>query len=311
MDFIKNLTKPFENASEFLRERLASRLASAYAVSWLVYNWRLVYYFINSNADTETKINIIDIKYIDNPYTYLLPLLFAFGYIILYPPLSALADFFWTMLDNFPRRKFKAFLEGRVPLFEDDRVAMFKYVHAQSEKAKEEIKHKNNEIASLRALLANSGIPNSEIENAENNSNDDENPYDYDSFIDTKALNSENTVYFLRRWVSSKFYLSLNNSVHQVEVDRIVLVIQSIAQSHPEPWKIKPLTLNKDGKNQNLSIEMVESIVLKLASVGMILPPDFGLKGINNTSNIEADHDDLFVLSKEGVKQIKDAMAST
>jgi hypothetical protein len=309
MEFIKNLTKPFENTSEFIKERLTSRLASAYAIAWLVYNWRLLFYFINSNADIETKILVIDMFYIDNPNTYLYPLFFAFGYIILYPPLSALADFIWTLFDSFPRRKFKAIIEGRVPLFEEDRVALFSFVNEQTDKANEEIKQKNKEIASLRALLSNSGILNSEIENIDHDNDND--PYDYDSFIDVKALNNENTIYFLRRWVSLKFHLSLENSVHRAEVDKIVLVIQSIAQSHPEPWKIKQLTLNKDGKNQIVPVAIVESIILKLISTGIILPPNFGLRGLSDISSDRVDHDDLFVLSKEGVMQVKEAIAST
>jgi len=100
-DFFGHFKPIFENT----QYRFNNPLGYAFAFSWVLFNWKAVYYFFFSDEKASDKIVYLQSMYVtDNvtSYTFLLvlPLLSSVSYIILAPIISNLATMTWSFFDK-------------------------------------------------------------------------------------------------------------------------------------------------------------------------------------------------------------------
>jgi hypothetical protein len=102
---IKDFFGYFKPIFENTQYRFNNPLGYAFAFSWVLFNWKAVYYFFFSDEKASDKIIYLQSMYVsDNGiiYTYLLvlPLLSSVAYIILAPIISNLATMTWSFFDK-------------------------------------------------------------------------------------------------------------------------------------------------------------------------------------------------------------------
>jgi hypothetical protein len=273
MDFIKSLTSLFNTSTLAIKDRLASRFASSFAVAWIIVNWRLIYYFFGSDKATEEKIRVIDKLYTPIELTFCWPLFLAISYIILYPFVSVYGDLAWTYFESIAKRKAKAILENKVPLFQEDKDALIRFVKSQTQTSKEAMRKKDDELESLQALLVNSGMlsselkPNSvEIPPYDNNFGHD---YELDSTV-LSCVNKEAGNFQIREWLAQEFDLDLDDALHKKEIDQMSSMVKNIIRAHPVEWVAKQYKFDLNGTAYNLNQQQVNSFALKLEKKDII-----------------------------------------
>jgi ABC-type cobalt transport system substrate-binding protein len=274
MDFIKSLTSLFNTSTLAIKDRLASRFASSFAVAWIIVNWRLIYYFFGSDKTTEEKIQVIDKLYIPHELTLYWPLSLAILYILLYPFVSVFGDLVWTYFERIAKRKAGAILENKVPLFQEDKDALIRFVKSQTQTSKEAMRKKDDELESLQAILVNSGMLSSELKpnlvKSPYDDNDIGPDYELDSDI-LSCVNTESGNFQIREWLAQEFDSDLDNAVQKKEIDQISCVFKSIIGDQPEHWRLRELKYNLNGTSNILSKQQVDSIALKLKKKDIIL----------------------------------------
>lgn len=80
-----------------LSERIANPLSGAFILSWLVWNWRLLYFFFSADANTsfDTRVSLVSFRYISWEYNLIYPLLSAAFLVVVYPLLTTEATRIW------------------------------------------------------------------------------------------------------------------------------------------------------------------------------------------------------------------------
>jgi hypothetical protein len=65
MEFIKTLTDSFQAIAGNFKDRITNPIGGAFLTSWLIVNWKLVYYFLLNDENVVNKIEFIEKNYSD------------------------------------------------------------------------------------------------------------------------------------------------------------------------------------------------------------------------------------------------------
>lgn len=84
------------------RERLNSKFIFSFVISWAVFNFKGIAYFIFANVPIAKKLDTISIDYIGNAWSWVVPILFAIFYVVALPYIQNYFDK-WTAKANIER----------------------------------------------------------------------------------------------------------------------------------------------------------------------------------------------------------------
>jgi hypothetical protein len=140
-----------------LHERLTSPLSGAFFISWIVWNWRAVYYVFFSEASLPIaqRLVYINSNFVDLGHNLLYPVLSTIFLVGVYPVFTTGALWVWLKFRTWQNR-IKNKIERQTLLTAEQSFA----VRLESTKARADfdnlMKSKDDEIASLRVLLSSS-----------------------------------------------------------------------------------------------------------------------------------------------------------
>lgn len=158
-----------KSINSFLYERLSSPLYSTLSVSWLIWNWKIIYltFFISEENICDTKINYILKNYCNSHYLYTGPILSTVIIITLMPFVSNAA--FWFSL-KFEKWKYdqKNAIERSKLLTIEQSIQIRNEIFQQEEQFSKVLLQKDSDIDLLRRQL-------SEINNINKNQLDSQN----------------------------------------------------------------------------------------------------------------------------------------
>jgi predicted transcriptional regulator len=156
---MKELLKSIFESSQ---ERIKNPLIGTFAISWILINWKPVFILLFSKLTVEKRILEVELSYTSFNYNFLLPLLIALFYVILFPYLMWLID--ELIKKSTKERKINIItqlildVQGKQKLaIEETKLENIKSdlkdkveSNRQLEKLNKEIELKNNEIESQR-----------------------------------------------------------------------------------------------------------------------------------------------------------------
>jgi len=292
MELIKTLTGLFSDLAKNAKDRIDSRIGGAFLSSWVIINWRLVYYFIFNNDNVVTKIKYIDDNYINYLHNLYMPIVFAAAYILIYPTLSNLSTFIWTISDKWSKILSAKFIENKIPLYEDDKKNLLKSMREQAVKFEKEKGELEEQITSLNSALTNFEQPYEPEPNHYKNSDDyghknngsqvsTKPSQDFDSSILAK-LNTDKGRYLLNEKLAKVFHLEVDNSLDKPELSYYCEVYKSVIKAHPAGFEPRHIKIN----NTQLDINQVKKFLERLIKAGII--------------QVDGIEDNTYILSNDG-----------
>lgn len=104
-DFFDQFFSYLKPLIENTKYRFNNPLGYAFIFSWIVVNWKAVYYFLFSDEKAADKISYLHKMYItDASVSYwwivFLPALLAMSYVIFAPVISNIATGLWSVIDK-------------------------------------------------------------------------------------------------------------------------------------------------------------------------------------------------------------------
>lgn len=58
MDVITSIFKAFQDLTDNFKERITSPVSGAFISIWLIWNWKVTYFFLTDNGTTQKKLVI-------------------------------------------------------------------------------------------------------------------------------------------------------------------------------------------------------------------------------------------------------------
>lgn len=161
-----------------LYERISSPFSGAFVLSWLVWNWKLIYYIITveSKIPFDTRVQFIQSNYIIWEVTLLYPVLSAAFFVIFYPFITTGAMYIWLKHKKWQNEIRDEIEKKQLLTFEQSTELRFQ-IRSQAEKFEKMLQEKDEEIKLLKEKEKldpekNSVISVPEISNSENTSYD-------------------------------------------------------------------------------------------------------------------------------------------
>jgi hypothetical protein len=236
VDFIKAITEAFNSLAQNFNDRIRSPIGGAFFFSWLVFNWKFVYYFIVQVDTAENKIKHIQYSFIDVSNLLVYPAIAAVVYILFFPVISNVSTLVWTVIDKWLKTQNAKIIENAVPLTKKDKVALFDLMRAQNKQHDEEKEKLQDQINALNALVNNMD-PESTLEQkpiinvSVNNSSEVENSSVSDK--DTKGEVSESEA-------KDKVKI-LDDNLANISVGNKISVEEALRHTHVNPVLAKAL----------------------------------------------------------------------
>ncbi len=83
-----------------LYERVSSPLIGSVAISWLIFNWKAIFYLIYSDAKIEEKLLVFSFQYADICLNFIYPLALGFLTSIAYPIAAFVPFYLWESIQH-------------------------------------------------------------------------------------------------------------------------------------------------------------------------------------------------------------------
>lgn len=161
-----------------LYDRLTSPLAGTFALSWLVWNWGLVYYVIigDETRNVIERIDYIKENFLSVKYILVFPFISVLFLILIYPFIANLAYRVMLMF-NKEKRKIKIKIEDEQCLMIKESIEIRNEIRKQTEKYQDFNKQKEEKIKKLeqeiviykRNMIKQKDLENKKIEDTQNN----------------------------------------------------------------------------------------------------------------------------------------------
>jgi len=301
MDLVKSVTDLMGNIIDAFKQRVSSPIVGTFFFSWLIFNWRLVYYFVMSDEAVTQKIKHIELNYLELPNTLYWPLLLTCAYIILFPVVVNISNMIWVSVDSNSRSWSSKVIEENAPITKAEQARLFAHIRKREEEYKSVLESKDSEISSLTSAL-NYQLSAEKVDNADRDElnkrqiaalkneikkakNKMETFYREESYplspIDRHQLESvvlsknvksylESTDgnYLFESLIAKEMGLDKDDIYHSKELHNYKKLLLKVISCYPEPWPIQDFsTTSQDGRsNLRLSKELVESLGKKLIS---------------------------------------------
>jgi hypothetical protein len=245
---LKSVKSVFLSFSGNLRSRISNPLGGAFAVSWLIWNWKIIYIFIRDNSAVQDKIISIN-KLINTDDILFIPLIASLVYIVFYPVIANGSHFIWSYMDKFTKTMASTWFKAYVPISKAEADAIYGLLASDKRDHDEQTSELKGQITALRKLVIH----------LEKTSDDDElvnstktvntaptNLYSFDRHL-VKVFNSVNGKYTLNNAVAKILNKDINDQGHNNEINSVSAIFISMIASYPDTWT--PLPIRVNGKN--------------------------------------------------------------
>lgn len=302
MDLVKSVTDLMGNIIDAFKQRVSSPIVGTFFFSWLIFNWRLVYYFVMSDEGVTQKIKHIELNYLELPNTLYWPLLLTIAYIILFPLVVNISNMIWVSVDSNSRSWSSKVIEENAPITKGEQARLFAHIRKREEEYKSVLESKDSEISSLTSAL-NYQLSDEKVGNANgyelnkrriaelkdevNKANNRLKSYhkeeanyhlsprdkhELESVVLSKNvksyLESSDGNYLFDSLIAKAMGLDKDDTYHSKELHNYKKLLLKVISCYPEPWPIQDFSaISQDGRsNVRLSKELVESLGKKLIS---------------------------------------------
>jgi len=308
MDVVKSITDLFGNVVDAFKERVASPIVGTFIFSWLLINWKLVYFLLGSDESTSSKISHIELHYLDFYHNLLYPILITALYLVLYPLIVNSSNTVWILVDSKSKSIFSKYTETNVPISEEAQEKLFNHLRQQENTFKIELQEKQKQIKALNEALNSQTSKVNELEKklgeyslseqdptAENSVNLESNansrspkpsypppaPVVNDNGLSKDTLDKLNTTegdYRLEYLIANNLDLDRDDNLHKKEIKIAKEIVLKLIKSYPEPWPVREFTaIAPDGRsNMQYSKDVIESFGKKLIKRGWFSPTEYG-----------------------------------
>lgn len=302
MDLVKSVTDLMGNIIDAFKQRVSSPVVGTFFFSWLIFNWRLVYYFMMSEEGAAQKIKHIELNYLELPNTLYWPLLLTIAYIILFPLVVNISNMIWVSVDSNSRSWSSKVIEENAPITKGEQARLFAHIRKREEEYKSVLESKDSEISSLTSAL-NYQLSDEKVGNAsgyelnkrriaelkdevnkaairlKNYQKEEVNhplsptdKHELESVVLSKNvksyLESSDGNYLFDSLIAKAMGLDKDDIYHSKELHNYKKLLLKVISCYPEPWPIQDFSaISQDGRsNVRLSKELVVSLGKKLIS---------------------------------------------
>lgn len=143
------LRESVKSFSTIVRERVSSPLSGIFVISWLIFNWKGVSFFLFENVAMSEKLSTIETVYTSHWANFFGPITLTICLLLTYPIFSVAAYFVWQHFAVAKRRIYIK-VSGEVPLTLEESRAL-----------RQELEEKDDEIKRLTAF---SSVKNKQLE---------------------------------------------------------------------------------------------------------------------------------------------------
>lgn len=269
MEFFNKLTDRIDDYVSLFTERFNNRFIFSLGLTWILWNWEIIYYFFQSLDSVDLKILWIKSEHTLEDFCY--PLSIALLYSSSFPLVRNTLDFLWTGTDKLTKWLIYNYIDKKTFLTTEDRRRLLTDMNNQSKKHKEEIKSLEATLISYKNLLTSEEVeknPLAESDNIEDLTQEElntNNSFD-DIGVVKKLFVKEDSIYLIKKWIADNLKLSRDNAIHKKEVEIIFDILKSIADTSPSPWKIREFN-TAHGKQ---SLQQVAAFLIKLKNVFLV-----------------------------------------
>jgi hypothetical protein len=138
-----------------LYERIRSPFSGAFFFSWIVWNWKLVYYLIFSAGSTATRIEYVQANYINLFNNLIFPFLSTIFLIVVYPFITTAGYWVWLKFKTW-QIKIRNGIEGNRLLTLDQSITLRMQIRNQEEEFDKMLRKKDEEILILKNQIEES-----------------------------------------------------------------------------------------------------------------------------------------------------------
>ena len=245
MEILKILSNTFQSMAENFKNRITNPIGGAFLTSWIIINWKLVYYFLLNDDKVITKITFIEKNYTEFSQIFCWPATFALVYILLYPTISNLSSFIWAITDKWSKQFTALYIEKKIPLYEEDKSNILNTMREQAIKFEDERKNLKSQIDTLNSSLANFDKPyQSENPESNNSKQQDSETKEHQEATNLKftsgildKLNTAKGRYLLNESMAKLFYMSIDRDGDKADIQTYCEIYKSIVKAYPAPFE--------------------------------------------------------------------------
>ncbi|MEP0073871.1 MAG: hypothetical protein ABJE79_14310 [Marinomonas sp.] len=235
-----------------VRHRIKSPWGSAFITSWLIFNWKPVYYILSSDESSIDKIAHIENTYSDLFVTLFCPLAWSIAFCLIYPILLNITSLFWLVSQKYGDHFHIKFLNKTTYMTRQEGDEYLRQINDLNEK--NEFLKKNTiesdralkeEINQLRMKIENADIDDSSILPAATVNTSLPSQEESRSILEIKSelLHTESGRFYLRSFLAEKLNLEQDYDPHKADLDLNFDLIKQCIESYPEVWVSKTIQI--------------------------------------------------------------------
>jgi hypothetical protein len=201
MNFFKDIQKIFTELLSSYQEKIKSPFAGTFIFFFTLYNWRPIYYFINSESKTLEKIEYINKNFIwDYDVNLFTPFLYSIASLLAYTIASGITILSWQIIRDWLDTLTLKVIEKATFLTQEQERILRSDMREQINKHSEEIKNYRDTVIALeranKNILANTsekeGTTQLDFEGLESDEqlNDEQKPLEQEDVIQNNAQKS-------------------------------------------------------------------------------------------------------------------------
>lgn len=228
-----------------VRHRIKSPWGSAFITSWLIFNWKPVYYILSSDESSIDKIAHIENTYSDLFVTLFCPLAWSIAFCLIYPILLNVTSLFWLVSQKCGDHLHIKFLNKTTYMTRqegDEYLRQIKDLNEQNAFLKngalDENRKLQEEINQLKMKLASAKVDDSSILPGATVATPLPSQEESRSILEIKSelLHTDSGRFHLRRFLAEKLFLEQDYGPHQQDLNLSYYLIQQCIERYPEGW---------------------------------------------------------------------------
>ena len=156
MDVITNIFRAFQDLADNLKDRITSPVSGTFISIWIIWNWKVIYFFLNDDGKSRDKISHIETFYSDYINLVCWPFGLTIAYLILFPIFKNIGSMINIIAENCSRAIKAWVIEKATFLTSMERAAVYRDLREQNVRHSKEIADYQERLDSMNTLLANS-----------------------------------------------------------------------------------------------------------------------------------------------------------
>lgn len=152
MEFIKTISDAFQSLAKNFNDRIKSPIGGAFFFSWLIFNWKLVYYISMQNEIPSKKIAYVETYLLDISQLLVFPALASIAYVLIYPIIYNASNLAWTYIDKNLKTLVAVQIEKKVLLTTEDRQQLYDVMRDQRVRHEDETEKLRGQVEALSKL---------------------------------------------------------------------------------------------------------------------------------------------------------------